>query len=92
MTSDRVQRYKAKLSKKRFSPMSDSEVSELRSFYGSPEFKSMMGGRLSPEIFALLDMFIQAKAPPGVCESLIKQFVCEELVLQSRIPSGQFMH
>ena len=92
MRFPRVERYRADIQKKAFRRLSNSEASELRNFYHSHEFNLSLGGGLSPETFAFLDMLISEKVPPDVSTPVILQYVCEELVLRNNVISSQQMH
>ena len=74
-----VEKYRAELRQKGFQPLSPEENIELKRFYHSAEFERMLGGKVSREIQALLDMFLAEKAPPEVAEPFIIRYVCEKL-------------
>ena len=88
MMYPRVERYRDAVRAVTFCPMSALEIAELRRFYYSEHFSDMIGERPSPEVFALLDMFLSERVPPDVSERFILRYVCEEVVRRGLGSSG----
>ena len=89
ITHSRIEQYRMEIRAKAFTPMSRSEIEELRQVYYSSEFAEMIGGRPSPQTFALLDMFLSEEVPPDVSEPFVMGYVCEEIMFRNTASRGQ---